>query len=108
MTDETANRFGIMTLDEMEEAHRQQLSTPRGAERYAESKYRRGYRDGYIAAINRIWELMFDEHMRREDAYNALWTFTQTGALAQWVRERMDTPGYMSYLDRRPPKHKAE
>ena len=93
-----------MTIEEMEERHARQISTPDGVERYAESRYRAGYVAGYIQAINRMWELMFDEHLSREDAYAALWGFAQTGKLSQWQQERRDTPGYLSEPDNWPPK----
>ena len=101
---DTSKRFRIMTLEEMQAKHADELSTANGAERYAESKYRRGYRDGYIAAINRMWELMVDGEGDFKVAYHGLWEFTQYGKLAQWVRESRDGEHYLSYMESRPPK----
>jgi hypothetical protein len=61
----------------------QLLSLPVAPER-AEGAYRRGYCDGFIVAMDLIWELMFMQKRTRQEAYDLAVGFHQHD-LTDWL-----------------------
>jgi hypothetical protein len=51
-----------------------------------EAWYRRGYRDGFFAAIEEMYRLMFADRLSRQDAYDACWDFWRKGDLKRWAQ----------------------
>lgn len=49
-----------------------------------EREYRRGFRDGWVIAIDANYDLMFKSKMTREAAYNKLWNHWEKG-LWDWL-----------------------
>ena len=51
-----------------------------------EAEYRRGYRDGWVQAIQATEEFMLERNLPRELVLASLWEFGVTGALVDWLR----------------------
>ncbi len=54
-------------------------------EEMREAEYRRGYADGWAAAIEVMWALMFREGLSRAEAYDAAWDYWEL-TLFEWRR----------------------
>ncbi len=60
------------------------------AQESAEAAYRRGYRDGFLAACDTLHGLMFKERRSRLAAYEEAWAFAQD-ELTEWTERQLDT-----------------
>lgn len=76
------SRFKFKTIDELQAEWEKPWDSAE-KRRHEESNYRRGYRDGYIQAVTRFYELMFEHRLSRDNAYDALWTHWER-ALSAW------------------------
>ena len=74
-------RQGCMTLEDIRR-HGEQ----KPVEERLEEDYRRGYRDGWIQAVLAMRDLMFQDRLSRQTAYDACYDFWEA-QLLEWMRD---------------------
>ena len=83
----------VVSLAQLMDEMRQEMTEawePSKVFAHAEAEYRRGYRDGYIMAVERFIDFMLDFNLSRKDAYNRLFDFANHGALYEWYWKAQD------------------
>ena len=90
MSDTNIERFKLQTPAEIIQEWEKIPQEQKDAQ---EREYRRGYRDGWVQAIDALHDLMFQEHASREEAYYLAWEHWE-GALLEWEMRAQTKPHF--------------